>query len=197
MSDPLLFIIFDLLEDNYMQNTQNKPFQTFLERTGQRIPLTLFNQFVAVAKMFSRLKLEVRAEFYFNHDTGKFNLYFPQQRVHRYWVENDEPDGTFVNYMLDENDQFCELVCEIHAHHEMAPFPSSTDNASERLPGMSYVIVGHLLKDIPAVTARTFLPTEMHTDLEFSDIFYADKGYVTHDYDQLPSIKAKWFEIVR
>ena len=181
-----------------MQNTpQNKPFQTFLERTGQRIPLTLFNRFVAVAKLFVRLKLEVRAEFYFNYDTGKFHLYFPQQRVHRYWVENDEPDGTFVTNMLDKHEQYCELVCEIHSHHEMKPYPSSTDNESERLPRMNYAIVGEVGKAIPPVTARTFLPTNMHKELTFSNIFYADKGYVTYEYDQLPSIKARWFEIVR
>lgn len=158
---------------------------SLLEATEKRIPFGLYQDFVNLAKHFSVYSLEVRGEFYYNYDLNSFHLHIPRQTVNEYWVEKNEPDDTFVTNMLIEKDQYCELVCEIHSHHSFAPYPSSTDNESERRPRMTYAIVGNITLDDEAdMTARKFNLDETYTQLNLSDIFDTESpSYSAHNID--------------
>ncbi|WP_251402730.1 Mov34/MPN/PAD-1 family protein [Ureibacillus chungkukjangi] len=73
--------------------------------------------------------------------------------------------------MLERHNHFVQLACEIHSHHEMPSRPSATDNASERQPGMFYVIVGKTNQEFPSVYARTFTLERGHITIKISDLF--------------------------
>lgn len=169
---------------------------SFLFQYDTKIPFSILGQFIALAKMLGNLKLEVLAEIYFNYDTNEFMLHIPKQQVNDLWCISKESPGEFQRKMLEDRGQFVELACEIHSHHEMLCYPSSTDDAGERKPKMFYVIVGETHKDIPSVYARTFTIDGFHVEKNFKDIFSND-GVNDKSLMTLPHFKASWIDIVR
>lgn len=172
---------------------------SFLFQYERKIPFTILGQFIALAKMLGRLKLEVLAEIYFNYDTDEFILHIPKQQVHELWCISKEEPGEFQRKLLEEKGHHVELACEIHSHHELRPIPSSTDNASERKPKMFYVIVGQTDRDIPNVYARTFTTdgtNGYHIEKNINDIFSND-GFNDKSFMTLPHFKASWIDIIR
>lgn len=170
---------------------------SFLFQYDTKIPFSILGQFIALAKMLGRLKLEVLAEIYFNYDTNEFMLHIPKQQVNDLWCISKESPGEFQRKMLEDRGQYVELACEIHSHHEMPCYPSSTDDAGERKPKMFYVIVGETHKDIPCVYARTFTIDGFHVEKNFKDIFSNDGVNDNKSLMTLPHFKASWIDIVR
>lgn len=115
-----------------------------------KIPFVILRDFIAVAKFYGEAELEVHADVYLQN--GKYFLDFPQQYVHKYWVQVIESSVDIVSRVEDAI-----KVLEIHSHHNMRPIPSSQDNHSERVPGRYYAIVGNTQKFFPDITARKFI----------------------------------------
>lgn len=154
-----------------------------------KIPLKLLLQFINLARVYADFKLEVRGEFYYNFDTEEFLLHIPKQTVSSELVISDEEPGYYEVMQLETNGHFVQLACEIHSHHVYRPLPSSIDNASERKPGMFYMIVGNFQKaDFPEIYLRTFLSdgnNAWHESCELQTIFEDD--HTPHTYNQLPT----------
>ncbi|MCM3317950.1 Mov34/MPN/PAD-1 family protein [Rummeliibacillus stabekisii] len=133
-----------------------------------KIPFTLFAEFVALAQLFAKANLEVHADIYYNFETSKFVLDVPQQTVHKYWVNpTEDSEKTLERVGIDVR-----KVCEIHSHHLLRAKPSQQDNESERIPGMFYVIVGELDNDWPNLSIRMFLNNEISwIPKKFTDVF--------------------------
>lgn len=135
-----------------------------------KIPFAILRDFIAVARFYGEVELEVHADVYYQN--GQYFLDFPQQLVHRYWVEVIESSSEIVNRVED-----AVKVLEIHSHHKMRPIPSSQDNQSERVPGRYYAIVGLTQKFLPDITARKFISEEyghvnLSPELIFEDPFH-------------------------
>lgn len=133
-----------------------------------KIPFSILRDFIAIAKLYGELRLEVHGDIYFKPSDKSYFLDIPEQLVHPYWTEVTE-----ASYSVAERIQMDAIkVAEIHSHHEMRPIPSQQDNESERIPGMHYVIVGRTNRFLPDVFLRQFISeTAGHIEREFSSLF--------------------------
>lgn len=116
------------------------------------IPFSILGNFIKLAEKFSLLNLEIHADIYFDSIEKRYLLDVPGQTVHQYYCEVDE-DALSI---LDRVGMNCSKIAEIHSHHTMAPTPSSQDNQSETVKGMTYIIVGNIDKFFPSITARRY-----------------------------------------
>lgn len=134
-----------------------------------RIPFQLLSDFISVAKDYSdQHGTEVHADIYYDFEQKDFFMDFPKQVVHALWAERtEEPHETAFKFIEREYRK----IAEIHSHHHMAPFPSSTDNEAERSP-ILYAIVGRINSYFPEITVRTYNPeTEKHIPLKVEQVF--------------------------
>jgi hypothetical protein len=130
-----------------------------------KIPFAILRDFIAVARFYGEVELEVHADVYYQN--GQYFLDFPQQSVNKYWVEVIESSVDIITRVED-----AAKVLEIHSHHNMQPIPSSQDNQSERVPGRYYAIIGLTQKFLPDITARKFISEEHgHVNLSPEIIF--------------------------
>lgn len=120
-----------------------------------KIPFGLLQEFISVARLYGERNLEVRADIYYNMDKEEYFIDYPVQRVHPYWVEVIEDPVDVLERVMD-----AVKVLEIHSHHTMSPTPSTTDNKSERFPGMHYAIVGRIERFFPELFVRQFISEE-------------------------------------
>lgn len=127
---------------------------SFLQKkiTTKKIPFTILRDFIAVARIYGELHLEVHGDVYFEPNTETFFLDIPKQAVNQVWVEVKEDAESIAERVEDAF-----KVIEIHSHHSMAPIPSAQDNRSERVPGMLYAIVGRVNKFFPDLFMRQFI----------------------------------------
>lgn len=149
-----------------------------------KIPSSLLNEFISLAKLYGQHNLEVHGDIYYCTKQKKYFLDIPQQSVHRYWVEvTEEP------YSIVERIQFAVKVLEIHSHHTMVPVPSAQDNESERVPGMHYAIVGQTNQFYPNVYLRQFVSEEFgHRRVELEDVFESP-------FNELPEFDVESIEV--
>ena len=139
---------------------------SFFKSKGCKIPFHVLQEFLHVAKMMGECNLEVHGDIYVNPQTLEFTVDFPKQSCHEFWVKVTEESWETVNRMFP-----LIKVAEIHSHHEMAPIPSPTDNQNECNPGMLYLIVGHIERYFPSITARTFdYHTREHLVINLNEI---------------------------
>lgn len=133
-----------------------------------KIPFAILRDFIALAKLYGKPRLEVHGDIYFKPSDRSYFLDIPEQRIHCYWTEVTES-----SYSIAERIQLDAIkVAEIHSHHEMRPLPSVQDNESERIPGMHYIIVGHTDRFFPEVFLRQFISEAAgHIDKKFSSLF--------------------------
>ncbi|UNL87435.1 Mov34/MPN/PAD-1 family protein [Priestia koreensis] len=146
-----------------------------------KIPFSLLSDFISIARQYSsQFKTEVHADIFVDLDKKEYFLYFPQQHVHRFWVEiTEDPTMTALNLLEMRHRK----IGEIHSHHEMAAWPSMTDNENER-SSLLYVIVGKVHDFFPHVTARTFLKEmKTHLPLEIRSVFQDTFTRSPHQYD--------------
>lgn len=120
-----------------------------------KIPFSILQRFIFISKRFGCSELEIHADIYFDLLEKEYFLDIPRQQVNRYWVEVVETPQELAERTIDTV-----KVLEIHSHHLMAPRPSRQDDASERVPGMHYAIVGHTNRFFPEVTLRQFVSDE-------------------------------------
>lgn len=121
-----------------------------------KIPFSILQDFIAIAKLFGEMSLEIHGDIYFHHQEQRFLLDIPKQNVHRLWTEVTE-DAFSVAERIQ---QHAVKVAEIHSHHTMPPTPSLQDDESERCPLMHYVIVGHIERFFPSIYVRQFISDE-------------------------------------
>lgn len=133
----------------------------------KKIPFSILRDFIAAAKFYSEISMEVHADIYFDTDKELYFIDFPQQVIHPIWVEVTETAQSIC-----ERTGGAFKVLEIHSHHNMAAIPSQQDNESERVPGMHYAIIGKTNQLLPNVFVRTFLSEkEGFLVKDASDIF--------------------------
>lgn len=131
------------------------------------IPFSLLRDFIALARLYAEQYLEIHADVYID-TKGRFFLDVPQQRVHRYWCEVDEDSFNMAIRIGGDSKK----ILEIHSHHMMPPLPSLQDNVSERVPGMTYAIVGCLHKPFPEIYVRRFISEEVgHVSVPYHLVF--------------------------
>jgi hypothetical protein len=134
---------------------------------NHKIPFSILRDFISIAKLYGELSLEVHGDIYWDLQKKKFFLDIPGQLVNRYWVEITEDAQDIVERVEDAI-----KVLEIHSHHSMIARPSEQDNASERVPGMLYAIVGKVNQFFPELFVRQFLSEERgHIKLNPERIF--------------------------
>lgn len=132
-----------------------------------KIPFSLLQSFISLAKLYGENHLEVHADVYYQKESDTYFLDIPKQRVHTYWVEVTESGYETVQRVLDAI-----KVLEIHSHHQMYPTPSAQDNESERVPGMHYAIVGNTQRFFPDVFVREFISESIgHRIKPFDKVF--------------------------
>ncbi|MGS2779886.1 hypothetical protein ACVBAX_21345 [Robertmurraya sp. GLU-23] len=147
-----------------------------------RIPFTVLRDFVAVARFYGEVELEIHADIYLQD--GKYFLDFPQQYVNQYWVQVIESSEDIIKRVED-----AVKVLEIHSHHNMQSIPSSQDNQSERVPGRYYAIVGNTHKFFPDITARKYISNEYgYRNLEPEEIF-------ENPFHKIPAFKENAIEV--
>lgn len=122
---------------------------------SKKIPFSILRDFIAAAKFYGEISMEVHADIYFDTDKESYFIDFPQQVIHPVWVEVTESA-----HSICERTGGAFKVMEIHSHHNMVASPSQQDNESERVPGMHYAIVGKTNQLLPNVFVRTFLSDE-------------------------------------
>ena len=149
-----------------------------------KIPFSILQDFISLAKLYSEEHLEVHADVYYQTDTDTYFLDVPKQVVHEYWVEVTEDIHTIARRVLD-----AVKVLEIHSHHHMLAIPSKLDNASERVPGMYYAIVGNMNRFFPDVFIRQFISEEVgHKLHQVSELFECP-------FQQLPTYDSNAIEV--
>lgn len=149
-----------------------------------KIPHSMLESFITLAKTYAKYNLEVHADVYFRPETNDYFLDIPEQTVHQYWVEVTEEGFSIVSRVLD-----AVKVLEIHSHHDMMAFPSTQDNASERVPGMHYAIVGNVNRYYPDVFLRQFISDEIgHSIKKVEEVFESP-------FQALPSFDANVIEV--
>lgn len=132
-----------------------------------QIPFTILQEFISLAKLYAEEDLEVHADVYYRTETKTYFLDIPKQTVNTLWVEVTEDAHSIARRVLD-----AVKVLEIHSHHKILAFPSSQDNASERVPGMHYAIIGNMNNFFPDVYLRQFISEEKgHVLKSFHDLF--------------------------
>ncbi|WP_282155783.1 Mov34/MPN/PAD-1 family protein [Cytobacillus gottheilii] len=131
------------------------------------IPFSILRDFIAVARIYEEVDLEVHGDIYYIPTTDSFILDFPEQIVHKYWAEVSESLVSIAERMEDAI-----KVVEIHSHHKMGAFPSNQDNRSEREPGMVYAIVGKVQEFFPQLFTRIFISENLgHQQINAEQIF--------------------------
>ena len=149
-----------------------------------KIPHSILERFITLAKLYGQHNLEVHADVYYRTETDDYFLDIPKQTVHQYWVEITEESYSIVSRVLD-----AVKVLEIHSHHDMMAFPSNQDNASERVPGMHYAIVGNVNRFYPDVFLRQFISEEKgHSLKKVEELFETP-------FHALPSFNANVIEV--
>lgn len=139
-----------------------------LEDVSFKIPFRILRDFIAIAQLFAEQSLEIHADVYLDNQ-GRFFLDIPPQKVHKYWCVVTEEAMDMAMRIGDAT-----KLLEIHSHHHMKPIPSSQDNLSERIPGMTYAIIGCLGSNspFPDITIRRFVSEEIgHIPLNYRDVF--------------------------
>ncbi|MFP7442574.1 MULTISPECIES: cell envelope integrity protein TolA [Bacillus] len=131
-------------------------FSKSLFSLNKKIPFSLLRDFIAIARIYGELSLEVHGDIYYDVNSASFFLDIPNQKVHKYWVTVTETGQGIVERL---GDAF--KVLEIHSHHFMHPTPSFQDNESERVPGMLYGIIGRTQDYFPQLFLRQFI-SEVH-----------------------------------
>lgn len=133
----------------------------------QKIPYEILVCFVSMSKLFEEGNKEVHADVYYNFDKKQYFLDIPKQVISTYNVEVVE-DSLVTLERVGFNSA---KVLEIHSHHSMRPIPSAQDNASERVTGMYYAIVGGLEFDWPEIFIRTFIGNDTWLRVHFNEVF--------------------------
>lgn len=149
-----------------------------------KIPFSILRDFIAVARLYGEIELEVHADIYFQPQNGTFFMDIPKQVVHRLWTEVTEDSADIVARVED-----AVKVLEIHSHHTMAPIPSMQDNRSERVPGRTYAIVGHIERLFPAIYVRQFLSEEEGHATVLAETVFA------YPFEELPSFDINAIEV--
>lgn len=119
----------------------------------QKLPRELLHEFVAISHKYAKHSLEIHADIYYCPIQCRFFLDVPEQRVNKNFCEVTES----ARSILERVGYSSFKVAEIHSHHFYNAQPSPTDNASERVPGMVYIIVGNLDHFYPTVYCRKFI----------------------------------------
>lgn len=149
-----------------------------------KIPHSILESFISLAKTYGQYNVEVHADVYYRPETNAYFLDIPEQTVHQYWVEVTEEAYSIVSRVLD-----AVKVLEIHSHHDMMAFPSTQDNASERVPGMHYAIVGNVSRFYPDVFLRQFISDEIgHSIKKVEEVFESP-------FSTLPNFDANVIEV--
>ncbi len=149
-----------------------------------KIPFSILQSFISLAKLFDEANLEVHGDVYYQKDTKTYFLDIPKQLVHTYWVEVTESGLETVQRVMDAI-----KVLEIHSHHYMPAIPSSQDNKSERVPGMHYAIVGNTQRFFPDVFLREFISNSIgHRIKHFEQVFQCP-------FQELPAFDSNAIEV--
>lgn len=130
------------------------------------IPFDILRKFITLAQMFGEEGLEIHGDIYFDVSSQSYFLDIPKQIVHPVWTEVSEDAASIVERVGDSL-----KVMEIHSHHKMRAFPSAQDNASERVPGMLYAIVGSIHNYFPEIYVRTFHTEKGHIQIDPFQVF--------------------------
>lgn len=130
-----------------------------------RIPYDILNKFIAIARGFACVHgVEVHGDVYYSPSSKDFHLHVPPQNTSAVLVEPSFPtikDGILLSNMVK--------VLEIHSHHLLSAFPSTTDDNSERQE-IYYAIIGQVNQFFPQVYTRTF-NTKTQKHIEVSPFF--------------------------
>lgn len=145
-----------------------KNHKMFFSKTNKavKIPLSILNEFISIARGFALYKLEVHGDIYFNPSDNQYVLNIPNQNTSTYLVTPFEPT-------LEEALTFSQMVkvMEIHSHHVLPPYPSSIDNESET-GNVYYAIVGNLYNFFPDITVRVYdFEKQKHIELNPFNVF--------------------------
>lgn len=145
-----------------------------------KIPFHLINEFVAIAREFAKLPVEIHADIYFDLDLNKYFMDFPQQSVNKYRAERTESAIVTAIKFIERKYR---KIMEIHSHHVWDANPSYIDDEAERSP-ILYAIVGNLNKLYPSITLRTFDKLDnCHLKLEPSDFIEIESVTFESNYD--------------
>lgn len=146
---------------------QEEVVSTDIASPFSKIPYSILESFISLAKIYAKHDLEVHADVYYQPENKKYFLDIPKQTVQTYWVEVTEDSYSIVSRVMDAI-----KVLEIHSHHNMMALPSKQDNASERVPGMHYAIVGNVNRFYPDVYLRQFISEEYgHSIKKVDELF--------------------------
>ena len=133
------------------------------------IPYELFEQIVSLFRYFlpsnmTKPPMEVLVQVYWDSIEERYFVHVPEQTVTPVRIS-----ATVDAEDLQDEDRYL-LYADIHSHNVMAPKFSATDDADERANRI-YMVVGHLDRYYPEVTARVcngghFLPIDPNEVLE-------------------------------
>lgn len=146
----------------------------------KRIPFHILRDFIAIARHFGNIGVEVHADIYFDAACNEFFMMVPEQKASKYWVTTIEEPYTTALKLLDKQ---ALKVMEIHSHHYLTPIPSLQDDESERL-GILYAIVGNIGEFFPKITCRTFsLELQKHIPLNPWQVFESPFKHLPDNQD--------------
>lgn len=80
-------------------------------------------------------------------------VYDSKEDEHHLIWQGDDADSSSVGYTPLPDDERYLVIAEIHSHHSMKPFFSSTDDSSERAVKI-YGVIGHVDRDRPVALFR-------------------------------------------
>lgn len=133
----------------------------------KKIPFELLFKFIEISLFFKSINKEVHSDIYYNYDTQQYILDTPIQSISTYnVVVTEDPLVT-----LERIGYNCKKVMEIHSHHILLASPSAQDNASERVPGMLYGIVGELEYGWPKVFIREYIKEDSWKQMGMAAVF--------------------------
>lgn len=158
-----------------------------------KIPYQLIMEFWKWSRYYAEnYQVEIHADVYFDRETRKYVLDYPEQQCSYLNVE-----VTYTNPMLSAE---MKKILEIHSHHRLAPWPSLQDDKTERFPNQLYMIVGRYKEEdrenkpylvklgdlYPEITLRTFLNGK-HIPLHVWD--FVEHPFCTDELAPLPQLE--------
>jgi PRTRC genetic system protein A len=133
------------------------------------VPFHLFSQVVAFFRSFMQDGYEVEAlvHVYWDKAEQQYRIVPPMQSVSKAYISVVTPPDESL-----DAERYVH-VADIHSHNSMPPFFSQTDNNDE-LATRVYMVVGHLDRPVPEISARIsvggrFVPIDARQVIENRD----------------------------
>ena len=141
----------------------------------KKIPFELLNQIIDFfKKVHQEQKTEAQAEIWYNLDEQKYFIHIHDQVATYASVERNNDIPNDFSMIKNVN------VLNLHSHHEMSAFWSTTDDENDK-GGILYAVIGDINNKIPSILFRT-IANNYEFDIGIDKIFDIPENFEIKEY---------------